>query len=70
MTDEEVKELLQRAMPPSRDAQLTRDLWPELERRTRRTERRITPFDWALIAAAVAGTVVAPEMLLMLLYHL
>ena len=53
------------------DAELKRDLWPDMRRRLdQRPAVRIPPFDWALAAAVVAWAVAFPEGLLALLYHL
>ena len=53
------------------DAELKRDLWPDMRRRLdQRLSVRIPLFDWALAAAVVAWAVAFPEGLLALLYHL
>ena len=51
------------------DTELRRDLWPEMQQRIR-SARRITPIDWALIAAVLAAIALSPQNVLILLYHL
>ena len=55
------------------DAELKRDLWPDMRRRLdrRMDERtlRVSLLDWALLAAAAACLIAQPAGVLALLYH-
>ena len=70
MNDDQLKQLLRAALPPADDTTLARDLWPDLQRRFPVERQRVPWIDWALLAAAVAGVLLAPETLIILLYHL
>ena len=56
------------------DAELKRDLWPDMRRRLDEgiDERtlRVSLLDWALLAAVAAWMIAFPEGVLALLYHL
>ncbi len=52
------------------DADLKRDLWPDMRRRLETRTLRVSFFDWALIAAVMASVVVFPGAALAVLYHL
>jgi hypothetical protein len=70
MNDERIKELLNTAMGRVGQVELERDLWPDVRRKLDEQTMRVSPFDWALIAAVVAWMVVFPESLIAILYHL
>ena len=70
-SDERIRELLQQALRPA-DAQLPRDLWPEMLRRLdeRAPASGIPWFDWALLAVVAMSILAFPHSILMLLYYL
>jgi len=70
MTDDRIRSLIADAMKPIDDAELKRDLWPEMRRRLDRQPMRISMLDWALIAALLLWIVLLPQGALTLLYHL
>ena len=71
--NKEMKNLLNQAIAPVKDAVLRRDLWPQM---LRKLDEQLAPalsvpwFDWAL--AAILGAVLAffPGSIPALLYHL
>ena len=52
------------------DAELKRDLWPDMRRRLDERTMRLSLLDWALAAAVAAWMITVPEGVLALLYHL
>jgi hypothetical protein len=73
MTDRELaetKKLLQQALPPQREAELRRDLWPAMLQRLDQHPVRVSWWDWALLAGAIALFCVFPGTIPALLYHL
>ncbi len=73
MNDQELKELgekLRRAVPPLRQPELRRDLWPDLLQKMNEPRVRIPWFDWALAALAAAVLIFSPAAIPALLYHL
>ena len=52
------------------EAELRRDLWPDMLRRLERPRVRVPWFDWALLAAASAAAIFFPALIPALLYHL
>jgi hypothetical protein len=60
---DELKARLQEALPPMRQQELERDLWPDLLRRIDRQPVRLTWFDWLLAAAALAGFTAFPSVI-------
>ncbi len=73
MSDLEFKELgkkLREAMPPLRQPELRRDLWPALLQKMSEPRIRIPWFDWALAALAAAILIFSPGAIPALLYHL
>jgi hypothetical protein len=71
--DNEVKELLKRAVAPVQDAELRRDLWPQMSHKLdeRPSPLRAVPWlDWALVAIVSAVLILFPGSIPALLYHL
>jgi hypothetical protein len=68
-----MREKLRSAVPPlvelENEAELRRDLWPDMLRRLERPVR-VPWFDWALLAAASAAAIFFPALIPALLYHL
>jgi hypothetical protein len=71
--NKEMKELLKQAVAPVQDAELRRDLWPQM---LRKLEEQPLPihnvpwFDWALASLAAAALLFFPGIIPALLYHL
>lgn len=72
-----MERLLREAMAPvGENAELGRDLWPEMQRRLRQeaapaARLRMVPwFDWALAGGLAVFVVVAPVSVPVLLYYL
>jgi hypothetical protein len=68
--EQELKTLLQREFPSLKNAELQRDLWPQMLRRFDASPLRIPWFDWVLAAALVATILFFPGTIPALLYHL
>jgi hypothetical protein len=66
----ETKKLLQQALPPQREAELQRDLWPAMLQRLDQHPVRVPWWDWALLAGAIALFCIFPGTIPALLYHL
>lgn len=66
----EVKKLLQDALPPTRDSELHRDLWPAMLRRLDERPIRVPWWDWALLAGVITLFCLFPGTIPTLLYHL
>lgn len=68
----ELKALLKREFPPLQNAELQRDLWPQMLRRlgAQPEPPRIPWFDWVLAAAVAAVLLLFPNAIPALLYHL
>jgi hypothetical protein len=71
--NKEMKDLLKQAIEPMKDAELRRDLWPQMFRKL--DERPVSAvsvpwFDWALAAILSAVLVFFPGSIPALLYHL
>ncbi|HUN62081.1 MAG TPA: hypothetical protein VMU53_08830 [Candidatus Sulfotelmatobacter sp.] len=66
---EKIKSLLKEAYPPQNE-ELRRDLWLEMQERLSQREMRVPWWDWALLAAASALTLLFPGAIPALLYHL
>jgi hypothetical protein len=68
--EEELENLLKQAIQPT-EAELQRDLWPQmLNRLAEQPRAAVTWFDWALIAVLVLALLLAPKSIPLLLYHL
>ena len=71
--DKEMKELIRHAIAPAKDAELRRDLWPQM---LRKLEEQPLPihnvpwFDWALASLAIAALLFFPGIIPALFYHL
>jgi len=73
MTDremEEMKKLLKEALPPMREGELDRDLWPVMLQRLAAPPLRMPWWDWVLLAGASATILFVPGVIPALLYHL
>lgn len=70
--ERELQALLKREFPPLQDAELPRDLWPQMLRRldAQSEPLRIPWFDWALAAAAATALLLFPNAIPALLYQL
>ena len=69
--EKELKTLLQQEFPARKNAQLRRDLWPEmLHRLDAQKPMRMPWFDWALVAAVAAALLLFPGTIPALLYQL
>jgi hypothetical protein len=69
--DKKLREILKAARPPLLDLELKRDLWPQMLRRLdERPTRRVSGFDWALVALMAIWFLLFPDVILGLLYHL
>ncbi|HYL84135.1 MAG TPA: hypothetical protein VE263_07880 [Candidatus Angelobacter sp.] len=68
--EKELKTLLQQEFPPLKNAELQRDLWPQMLRRLDAQPLRVPWFDWVLAAALVATILFFPGTIPALLYHL
>ncbi|HTZ48845.1 MAG TPA: hypothetical protein VMH20_14730 [Verrucomicrobiae bacterium] len=66
---EKIKSLLREAYPPQNE-ELRRDLWAEMQERLSQRVIRVPWWDWALLAAASAMTLLFPGVIPALLYHL
>jgi len=67
---EEMKNLLKEALPPMRDAQPGRDLWPATRERLAAPSQAMPWWDWLLMAGASATILFVPGVIPALLYHL
>jgi hypothetical protein len=67
---EEMKKLLKEGLPPLRDAELGRDLWPAMLERLAAPPLRMPWWDWVLLAGASATILFVPGVIPALLYHL
>jgi hypothetical protein len=74
MTDKEnsneIKSLLKAAIPPVKDSELRRDLWPQMLRKLDEWPSRVPWLDWALAAILSAVLLLFPGAIPALLYHL
>jgi hypothetical protein len=68
--NDDVKALLKGAIAPVQDAELQRDLWPQMLRRLDEQPLRVPWFDWALAAVLAASLLLFPSAIPALLYHL
>jgi len=68
--ESELRALIQREFPPLQNAELPRDLWPQMLRRLDAQPLRVPWFDWALAAAVAAMLLLFPNAIPALLYQL
>lgn len=69
--DKKIQELVRRAIPQVRDAELQRDLWPQMLKKLQEpTGVQVPWFDWVLLALVVVFFGRFPKLILILLYHL
>jgi hypothetical protein len=68
--EKELQALLQREFTPVQNAELQRDLWPQMLRRLDAQPLRVPWFDWALAAAVAAMLLLFPNAIPALLYQL
>jgi hypothetical protein len=69
----ELKKLLKQAVPPVQDAELRRDLWPQMLRKLEEQPlpiHNVSWFDWALASLAAAALLFFPGIIPALFYHL
>ena len=69
--DKALRDLLKESIAPVRDAELRRDLWPQMLQRLDEAQPvRVPWFDWVLAALASAALIFFPGAIPALLYHL
>lgn len=67
----DLETLLKHALPPVRNTELPRDVWPQMLRRLEDAHSVHVPwFDWALAAATLAALLFFPNAIPTLLFHL
>jgi hypothetical protein len=72
MNDREFQELgkkLRETIPPLRQPDLNRDLWPAMLQKINELRVRVPWFDWLLAALAAAVLIFFPSAIPALLYH-
>ena len=67
--EDEIKALLRQAFPAS-EAELRRDLWPNMLRRLSTSAVTVPWYDWALLAGLAAVVIILPKLGLLFGYHL
>ena len=69
--DKALRDLLKQSVAPVRDAELRRDLWPQMLQRLDEAQPvRVPWFDWVLAALASAVLIFFPSVIPAVLYHL
>jgi hypothetical protein len=69
--DEQLKQLIRQAIAPVKDAELQRDLWPQMLKKLQQHEPvRVPWFDWVLAAVSCLILFLFPSVIPALLYHL
>jgi hypothetical protein len=69
--DKALRDLLKQSVAPVRDAELRRDLWPQMLQRLDEAQPvRVPWFDWVLAALASAALILFPGVIPAVLYHL
>ena len=69
--DKALRDLLKESIAPVRDAELRRDLWPQMLQRLDAAQPvRVPWFDWVLAALASAALIFFPGVIPAVLYHL
>ncbi len=64
-----IREALREAFPPV-EAELRRDLWPDVLRKLDTESRGVPWYDWALIGLMAALFLYFPQLVLVFAYHL
>lgn len=67
--ERQVREALRKSFPPV-DAELRRDLWPDVLRKIDTESAGVPWYDWALMALMAALFLYFPRLILVLAYHL
>jgi len=67
--EESIRDLLKQSVTPV-NAELSRDLWPQMLQRIAQQANAVPWFDWALLGLLVLWWVLSPSSLPVLLYHL
>ncbi len=73
MSEEVLKEMgerLRSSMRPVENAELRRDLWPEVLKKLEERSVRVPWFDWALVGLLAVWILTFPQAIPVLLYHL
>lgn len=68
--EKQIKELLQQEFASFKNAELGRDLWPQMLQRLAQPPMRVPWFDWALAAILGAVLIFFPGAIPALLYHM
>lgn len=69
--EKEIQKLVRQAIPPVKDAELQRDLWPQMLKKLEELAGvRVPWFDWVLLGLVVVFFGRFPKLILVLLYHL
>jgi hypothetical protein len=69
--DEQLKQLIRQAISPVKDAELQRDLWPQMLKKLQHHKPvRVPWFDWVLAAVSCLILFLFPSVIPALLYHL
>ena len=68
--ERKLQALLKREFPPLQNAELQRDLWPQMLRRLDAQPFHVPWFDWILAAAVAAALLLFPSAIPALLYQL
>ncbi len=67
--ERQIREALRRSFPPV-DAELQRDLWPDVLRKLEsQPEQGVPWYDWALMGLIAALLLYSPQLILVLAYH-
>jgi len=73
MNDPHIQALLKSSLPITGDAELRRDLWPDMLQRIATAEShriRFAPLDWAIAGLVAVSVFISPSLIPSLLYHL
>ena len=68
--EEKLQQLLRKSIPPVKDQQLERDLWPQMLLRLDERVVQVHWLDWALAAVLIVCLAFYPELIPLLFYHL
>jgi hypothetical protein len=67
--EQQVREALKQSFPPV-DAELGRDLWPDVLHKLDTQPQGVPWYDWALIALTAALFLYFPRLVIVIAYHL